>query len=217
MYLSIYLTIYLSINLSIYLSNDLSIYPSIYLSHSPCRRVNGTLIAGATTSELTLSNIQPASSGRYLCQQAFQFFVFVSSPARIARAPSNASVTQGTPVELRCNTQANIYPPVTINWLYQAINSLGEPTGERTSLSLAVLSDNLIYAGGQVLRFSSIQISDSGLFTCYASNTLGNVTATAMVTVNVRKYMFCAFSRALCVSTMAAVSVSRYRGYLLAK
>ncbi|XP_065189292.1 uncharacterized protein LOC135819921 isoform X2 [Sycon ciliatum] len=148
-------------------------------------RVNGTLIAGATTSELTLSNIQPASSGRYLCQQAFQFFVFVSSPARIARAPSNASVTQGTPVELRCNTQANIYPPVTINWLYQAINSLGEPTGERTSLSLAVLSDNLIYAGGQVLRFSSIQISDSGLFTCYASNTLGNVTATAMVTVNV--------------------------------
>ena len=155
--------------------------------------MDGRLIAGATTARLTLGNIQASSSGRYLCQRAFQFFVFASSPARISRAPGNVTVAAGTPVTLHCNAEDGIYPPVSIMWMYQSVNRLGQATSKFTPLSQVNLSDSMMFGNGQVLRLDSAEVSDTGLFTCHATNTLGNVTATAKVTVHARKCMLYGF------------------------
>ncbi|XP_065189622.1 uncharacterized protein LOC135820234 [Sycon ciliatum] len=121
--------------------------------------VDGRLIAGATTARLTLGNIQASSSGRYLCQRAFQFFVFASSPARISRAPGNVTVAAGTPVTLHCNAEDGIYPPVSIMWMYQSVNRLGQATSKFTPLSQVNLSDSMMFGNGQVLRLDQLKLA----------------------------------------------------------
>ncbi|KAM4703219.1 basement membrane-specific heparan sulfate proteoglycan core protein [Rhinophrynus dorsalis] len=146
---------------------------------------------------LTIRNVQPGDAGIYICTGSNMFdmdegnatlYVQESSPTQMfygpyetieghrpsgAATPPNAvieprqlTVQRGHSAEFRCTATGN--PTPTLEWT-------GGPNGG--------LSSRAIIQGG-VLRFSSVEPSDEGQYTCHARNSAGQHLARADLRVH---------------------------------
>ncbi|XP_028851746.1 hemicentin-1 isoform X2 [Denticeps clupeoides] len=135
---------------------------------APFRGDEDRLHVSADGATLTLMHLHPEDSGTYTClavspagQESKFYNLFVLEPPSISgetSAPREVQTTQDSVVTLECQTSGN--PPPQISWLR---NGRPLPLSPRTRLLSA----------DSILRISSVQLSDAGVYTCVARSRAG--------------------------------------------
>lgn len=139
-------------------------------------RFNGTNIAGATTTALTVSNVQPANAGSYS--------VVVSNPFGTATS-SNATLTVHLPPSIANNGTDQPQPQTVIQ-------------GSNATFSVTATGDaplayqwrfggtNLVGATNNLLVLTAVQTNQAGNYSVVVSNPYGSITSSnALLTVRV--------------------------------
>ncbi|TSL47575.1 Hemicentin-1 [Bagarius yarrelli] len=130
-------------------------------------------------STLQLSNIQVDHTGRYTCVARNQagearrhFSLKVLDPPRINGSgfPTEVSVVVNHVLELVCEAEG--IPTPTLTWVKD-----GRPLPQTHSLSLL--------RGGEVLRIASVQVEDTGRYSCLATSPAGDDDKEFLVRVHV--------------------------------
>ena len=129
-------------------------------------RYNGTNLAGATTTALTLTNVQVAQAGTYTVQVTNASGSILSSNAVltvldpwIVSQPQNQSVAAGAPASFTVSAVGT--PPLSYQWLKE-----GLPLANTTNISGALTA---------TLTLASVQIGDMGNYSVAVSNVNGQV------------------------------------------
>jgi hypothetical protein len=133
-------------------------------------RFNGTALSGATSSALTLTNVQTTNAGSYTVVVSNPYGSVVSAvatltvnvPAGIATQPSSQTATQG------------------LNATFSVVASGTEPLSYRWRFNGTALSG----ATNSVLTLSNVQTNQGGSYTVVVTNSWGSVTS-AMATLTV--------------------------------
>ncbi|XP_010190234.1 PREDICTED: hemicentin-1-like, partial [Mesitornis unicolor] len=119
-------------------------------------------------STLNIFRALSSDTGKYTCvatnpageeDRIFNLNVYV--PPTIAKnkdEPEDLTALLDTSLNIECTATGT--PPPQINWL-------------KNSLPLSVSSQIRLLSAGQILRLARVQISDTGLYTCVASNRAG--------------------------------------------
>ncbi|HWR55310.1 MAG TPA: immunoglobulin domain-containing protein [Negativicutes bacterium] len=144
---------------------------------------SGATISGATTAALTITNAQPADAGSYTCSISDGVTPLESNTAtltvnRIAPSittqPSSRTVTEGGTVSF--TVAATGTAPLSYQW--------------KKGTDTLTNGDRISGATSAALAITNVQMSDAGSYTCYISNSAGNVTTTpATLTVNLPAVM----------------------------
>ncbi|KAK3506808.1 hypothetical protein QTP70_028372 [Hemibagrus guttatus] len=130
-------------------------------------------------STLQLSNIQVAHTGRYTCVARNQagearrhFNLKVLDPPRINGSgfPTEVSIVVNNVLELVCEAEG--IPAPTLTWVKD-----GRPLPQTSSLS--------VLRGGEVLRIASVQVEDTGRYSCLANSPAGDDDKEFLVRVHV--------------------------------
>ncbi|CAG5863670.1 unnamed protein product [Menidia menidia] len=117
---------------------------------------------------LTVARAQPADSGKYTCvatnqageeDRIFNLNVYVP-PVILGNTEASLDLTTVLDNSVNIECIATGSPLPQLNWL-------------RNGLPLPVSSNIQLLSAGQVLRITRIQVSDSGSYTCVASNRAG--------------------------------------------
>ncbi|XP_026779693.2 roundabout homolog 2 isoform X2 [Pangasianodon hypophthalmus] len=133
------------------------------------------------SGELIITAVQSEDSGYYICQAisvagstvSKAFLKVVTGPSDrippiIHQGPGNQTLTRGSSAKLQCHVMG--IPPPSIRW---------EKDGQR--LSADGVHINLIENG--TLHISSLQETDSGMYTCVASSSTGETRWSGTITV----------------------------------
>ncbi|NXV13679.1 HMCN1 protein, partial [Cepphus grylle] len=117
---------------------------------------------------LQIPRAQPEDAGRYMCvavneagEDSIHYDVRVLFPPTIANnkdEPEDLTALLDTSLNIECTATGT--PPPQINWL-------------KNGLPLSVSSQIRLLSAGQILRLARVQISDTGPYTCVASNRAG--------------------------------------------
>ncbi|KAG8436526.1 hypothetical protein GDO86_007581 [Hymenochirus boettgeri] len=133
-------------------------------------------------SILKIENAQIRDTGRYSCEAVNiagkmekNFNVNIMVPPAISGSVDMTELTviEGTAINLQCDSSGNPLP--SLSWKKNESNINTEHGGHTRLLS-----------GGQQLQILTARKSDSGNYTCTASNVVGNVTRKYIVHVYVR-------------------------------
>jgi uncharacterized cupredoxin-like copper-binding protein len=133
---------------------------------------NGTNIAGATSSQLSLSNVQLVDAGTYTvvvsnaggsasAEAALSVTTGSVAPPMILSGPQSQRVTVGSDVSF--NVVASGAGTLVYQWQHQGVNIAG--------------------ATSSVLKLSQVQLADEGSYTVWVSNAGGSVNASASLEV----------------------------------
>jgi hypothetical protein len=132
----------------------------------------GTLpIAGATNSQLAVTNAQPPAAGNYSVQvlnvagqvTSSNAALVVNGPPAITAQPQSASVTVGSNVTFTITAAGTL--PLSYQWQFNSVNIPG--------------------ATGSSFTNSSVQTNDAGLYSVVVTNVAGSLTSSnATLTVN---------------------------------
>ncbi|NXF12445.1 HMCN1 protein, partial [Smithornis capensis] len=119
-------------------------------------------------STLNISRALPSDTGKYTCvatnpageeDRIFNLNVYV--PPAIAKSKDEAEeLTALLDTSLNIECTATGTPPPQLHWL-------------KNGLPLSVSSQTRLLSAGQILRLARVQVSDSGVYTCVASNRAG--------------------------------------------
>ncbi|NWI60418.1 HMCN1 protein, partial [Calyptomena viridis] len=117
---------------------------------------------------LQIPRAQAGDGGRYSCvavneagQDSIHYRVHVLLPPAIANSKDEAEeLTALLDTSLNIECTATGTPPPQLHWL-------------KNGLPLSVSSQTRLLSAGQVLRLARVQLSDSGMYTCVASNRAG--------------------------------------------
>ncbi|NWI93347.1 HMCN1 protein, partial [Pitta sordida] len=119
-------------------------------------------------STLNISRALPSDTGKYTCvatnpageeDRIFNLNVYV--PPEIANSKDEAEeLTALLDTSLNIECTATGTPPPQLHWL-------------KNGLPLSVSSQTRLLSAGQILRLARVQVSDSGVYTCVASNRAG--------------------------------------------
>ncbi|XP_036382492.1 hemicentin-1 [Megalops cyprinoides] len=123
------------------------------------------LLLDGQETRLRLPDVGPSDAGLYSCVASNQagsstkaFNLTVLEPPRISDSgsPEEVSVAVNGPLELECAAEG--VPPPTLSWLKD-----GRP----------LEGAGMVLRDGGLLRISSVQVEDAGLYTCLASSPAG--------------------------------------------
>ncbi len=136
--------------------------------------INSTNVAGATGSNLTLTNVQSRDAGVYRV-------VVTNSVATVTSAPANLVVSPTAPVVQAGPPNRNAIAGTQLSLFVSAYGS--EPLNYQWRLN----ATNLPGATGASLVFDAVQTTDAGKYDADISNSFGSVTS-RVATLTVRDY-----------------------------
>lgn len=122
----------------------------------------------SSSRTLFISNAGPSDSGKYMClaensvgSDEIYFNIQTMIPPKIDLFSDKiVEVIAGTNLNLKCFSQAETFPQVSVSWL---------KNGKNLQSSRVSFNDN-----GQLLVLNLSEVADQGLYTCIASNTAGS-------------------------------------------
>lgn len=138
--------------------------------------VNGSTISGASSSTLTMSNVQDGDAGSYTLTITNIAGTASSDPAILSighlpvvnTQPSNATNTPGSTATF--TVVASGSPTLTYTWKHNGS---------------VLVNDGVHISGADTssLTITGVDVSDAHLYSCVISNSYGNVTASALLFV----------------------------------
>jgi uncharacterized repeat protein (TIGR01451 family) len=125
---------------------------------------NNTGVSGATSSSLTLTNVQPGEGGNYtlavtnaagaITSSVAQLTVLI--PPSISVQPSNQTAAVSSTVSFVANASGSA--PLTYQWWFNTTNAVG--------------------TGSNVLTLANVQLNETGTYAMVVSNSAGSITST---------------------------------------
>lgn len=145
------------------------------------KRYGGVLPEGRSTTKwgnLLISGVHKSDEGTYICRAEAEVnstdlkdnvvaFIDVLEPPTVTLSPSDQNVTQFDSVTLTCNATGS--PKISITWYHNALP--------------VVKSPQVIASVNGSLTLRSVQRHHSGMYQCFAENSVGVAYASARLTV----------------------------------